>query len=205
MKKAGIVLLILFVTAFGILVIRGFRGQAVEAQDAAPVTVTREAAKALWWKIQSVKQASPLGPDSEPRRVDVTETELESYVLYDLQQDIPARVESVDVQLTPGAVGADVKLTFPPDATGNVAVDTILSGTHTLFVKGRLVAEDRNGRFTLEETRLDGIPVPTILIEGLVNRFVKPRYPEVNISEPFLLPWGIRNIAIGSGSASIEY
>jgi hypothetical protein len=202
-KKAGIAFLLLFAAAFGILVIRGFRGQSVEAQDTAPVTATREAAKALWWKIQSVKQAPPLA--SELRRVDVTETELESYVLFDLQQDIPARVESVDVQLTPGAVGADVKLTFPSNATGNVAIDTILSGTHTLFVKGRLVAENRNGRFTLEETRLDGIPVPTILIEGLVTRFVKPRYPEVDISEPFLLPWGIRNIAIGSGSASVEY
>jgi hypothetical protein len=203
-KKTGIVLLILVAAVFGILVFRGVRGQSVEAQDA-PVTATRESAQALWWKIQSVKQAPPLEAGREPRRVEVNETELESYVLYDLQQDIPARLESVDVQLTPGAVAADVKMTFPSDATGNVAIDTIISGTHTLFVKGRLLAENRNGRFYLEETRLDGIPVPTILIEGLLARFVKPRYPEVNISEPFVLPWNIRSIVISSGSASIEY
>jgi len=203
LKKAAIALGLLIVGGVAFFAFRSFRGLPVEAQDGVPPT--HEAAQTLGRKIQSVKEAARPHGERPPQQLEVTEAELESYILFNLQPDIPAHLETVDIQLAPGNVGADVKLTFPPNATGNVAVDAILGGTHTMFVKGKLTAEGRQGRFTLEETRVDGIPVPTILIEGLLSRYVKPRYPEVDLSETFVLPWGIRSIAIGNGSASISY
>ena len=202
-KKAGIVFLILVLGAAGLLAVRTFRSQSVAAQDA-PAPPSEESARGLEHKIQAIKAAQNT-PEHQPQTVEVTEAELESYVWFELQSKIPARLQAVDVQLTPGSVGADVRLTFPPNATGNVAIDTILSGTHTFFVKGKLTAENRRGRFILDETKLDGIPVPTILIEGLISRYVKPLYPEVDLSEPFDLPWNIKSIAIASGSASVSY
>ena len=115
------------------------------------------------------------------RTVEVSEPELESYVLYGLRNDIPARVESIDVQLTEGAVAADTKLTFPPDSTGNPLVDAFVEGTHTFFLKGKLAASASRGRFELLEVKVDGIPVPNILIETLVAKYVNPKYPEVDL------------------------
>jgi hypothetical protein len=74
-------------------------------------------AKALQAKIDAIK-AAQTNRDRSRQTVEISEVELESYVLYQLRDDIPAKLESVDVQLTDGAVAADTKLTFAPDTRG---------------------------------------------------------------------------------------
>jgi len=109
------------------------------------------------------------------------------------------------VQLTPGIVAADTKLTFPSDSTGNPLVDAIVGGTHTFFLKGKLAASEKRGRFELQEVKVDGIPVPLILIETLVEKYVKPKYPDVDLKEPFPMPWGMESLVITQGKATIVY
>ena len=72
-------------------------------------------------------------------------------------------------------------------------------------MKGKLAAAGGRGRFELQTVRLDGIPVPTILIETLVDRYVKPEHPEVDLNEEFQMPWGIDDITITTGKATITY
>ena len=139
------------------------------------------------------------------KTIEVSEPELESYVLYELRDDIPAKIESLKVQLTQGAVAADTKLTFAPGATGSTLVDLLISGTHTFFFKGKLAASSRQGKFDLEEVKVDGIPVPNILIETLIAKYVKPQYPDVDLNEPFPMPWGIESLVITPGKATITY
>ena len=61
------------------------------------------------------------------------------------------------------------------------------------------------GKFDLDDVKVDGIPVPKVLIQTLVEKYVKPKYPEVDLKAPFDLPWGIRAIDIGQGRARIVY
>jgi hypothetical protein len=168
-------------------------------QAAAP---SQHAAQELQAKIDRIKKAEKV-PGT--RQVEVSEIELESYVLFVLKEDIPGRLETFDVQLTPGAVAADTRMTFAADSTGNPVIDVFIAGTHTLFVKGRLRAINGVGKFDLDEVRLDGIPVPTILIESLIARYVKPKYPEVDLNEPFPMPWGMESLSIAAGNATVEY
>ena len=53
--------------------------------------------------------------------------------------------------------------------------------------------------------KVDGIPVPNILIETLVEKYVKPKYPEVDLKEPFPMPWGMESLTITPGKATIVY
>ena len=156
-------------------------------------------------KIDAVKKAKDIDSERRLEQVEVSGTELESYVMFFLRDDIPVQMDSIDVQLTPGAVAADAQLTFNPRGTGNAVVDALLAGTHNLFVKGRLSGENREGKFDLEEIRVDGIPVPKTLVETLVNKYVKPKYPEVDLKAPFELPWRIDRITIEQGKATIVY
>jgi hypothetical protein len=64
---------------------------------------------------------------------------------------------------------------------------------------------DREGKFDLEEIRVDGIPVPKLLIETIFNKYVKPQYPDADLKAPFELPWGIDQITIEQGKATIVY
>jgi len=114
-------------------------------------------------------------------------------------------MDSIDVQLTPGAVAADTQMTFNSNTTGNPMVDALVGGTHNLFVKGRLSGYQGRGKFDLEEVRVDGIPVPKVLINSLFDKYVKPKYPEADLKEPFDLPWGIQSIDIQSQKARITY
>src|SRR5215510_10276121 len=80
--------------------------------------VSEKTAKVLQSKIDAIRAAEKAGSPAR-KTIEVSEPELESYVIYELRNDIPAKIESLDVQLTQGAVAADTKLTFAPGATGS--------------------------------------------------------------------------------------
>jgi hypothetical protein len=184
-----------------VLALRIFAAEPVSAQN----DVSERSAKVLQTKIDAIRKAETVKDRQGTETVEVSETELESYVLYSMRDQIPARVDSIDVQLTAGAVAADTKLTFPSDSTGNPLVDAIVGGTHTFFLKGKLAASEKRGRFELQEVKVDGIPVPLVLIETLVEKYVKPEYPDVDLKEPFPMPWGMDSLVITPGKATIVY
>jgi hypothetical protein len=168
--------------------------------------VSAKAADALQVKIDALKRAEK-NPDRPPgaSRVELSEVEMESYVLYSLKDDIPVQVDNIDVQLGQDTVGADTQLTFSDNGTGNPIFDSLIGGTHNLFVKGKLVGENGRGKFDLEEIRVDGIPVPKILIQTLFDKYVKPKYPEADLKEPFDLPYGIEQLKLEPGKATVIY
>jgi hypothetical protein len=167
--------------------------------------VSERAARVLQEKIDAIQAAETKGNTRPPETITVSEVELESYVLYEMRDEIPARMDSFDVQLSEGAVAADTRLTFAPDATANPVLDLLIAGTHVLFVKGKLAATGGRGRFELQEVKVDGIPVPTILVETLIARYVKPKYPDVDLNKDFAMPWGIDALTITPGRATIVY
>ena len=182
--------------------------RSLSAQESAaePRELSKRSADVLQAKIDDIKKTDEAADANRKHsEIDVTEAELESYVVYSLREKIPVQMDSIDVQLTPGAVAADTQMTFNSNTTGNPMVDALVGGTHNLFVKGRLSGYQGRGKFDLEEVRVDGIPVPKVLINSLFDRYVKPKYPEADLKEPFDLPWGIQSIDIQSQKARITY
>jgi hypothetical protein len=205
MKKVALIGMagIAVMAVAGLIVLR-----AIAAKEAAgrQTEVSARSARSLQEKIDALKKAAQT-PSRKPgsSRVEIFEAEMESYLLYSLKDDIPAQIDSADVQLGPGSVGLDTQLTFPSNATGNAMVDALVGGTHNLFLKGKLAAQDGRGKFDLQEIRVDGIPVPTLLIQTLFKKYVKPKYPEADLNEPFDLPWGIQEIKVEPGKATVVY
>jgi hypothetical protein len=201
MKKAlALAICVPLLAALGVVVLNYVSQEEVSAQAG---EVSARAAKALQVKIDDIKEAQAAGRNG--KEVEVSDTELESYVLYELRQDIPVQMDSIDIQLTPGTVAADTQMTFTNLNTGNPVVDTLVTGTHNLFVKGRFTGKASRGKFDLDEIRVDGIPVPRILIESLFEKYVKPKYPDADLKEPFDLPWGIEEVTIERDKARIKY
>lgn len=196
-------------TLLAVFAVAGFiayRSIFAQNSTAEPVAVSRQTAEELQKKIDRLKKSDKDRESGQPvSEIEVTEAELESYVLFELRDQIPLKMDSFDVQLTPGAVGADTQLTFGTNSTGNPIVDAFVGGTHNLFVKGKLSGEEGRGKFELSEIRVDGIPVPKVLIQTLIDKYVKPRYPDADLKEPFNLPWSIRSIDIRTGKATIVY
>ncbi len=168
--------------------------------------VSKRAAKALQERIDTMKSA-----ENNPKhkrgstRIEISDSELESYLLYSLKDDIPAQVDSADVQLGEDTVGLDTQITFSSNATGNPVFDAVVGGTHNLFVKGKLIAQQGRGKFDLQDVKVDGIPVPNVLIQSLIKKYVKPKYPEVDLNEPFDMPYGIQELKVVDGKATVIY
>jgi len=202
MKKAvWIATLALLAGAAVILAVRTFTVESAPPQS----ELSPRTAQILQVKIDAIRKVEKQTAPRSPETIEVTEVELESYVLYSLREEIPATVDSIDVQLTPGAVAADTKMTFGSNPTRNPLIDALISGTHQLFVKGKLSASGGKGKFTLESARVDGIPVPVVLIETLVDKYVKPKYPQVELDKPFAMPWGIEELTVSQGKATVTY
>lgn len=184
--------------------IRAFSEEEVSAS--APAEVSAKSAEELQTKIDAVKNKNEVADaGASADQVDLLEHELESYVLFALREDIPAQVDSIDVQLSDGSIASDTQLTFNSSGSGNPIADALFGGTHNLFLKGRLAGKNGRGKFDLEEVRVDGIPVPNILIQTLFDSYVKPKYPDVDLKAPFDLPWGIESLTIVPGKATIVY
>jgi hypothetical protein len=182
----------------------GFRGMA--AKEPGKLEVSPRVAKSLQEKIDAV-QAAQNSPSHKhgSSHVDVSETELESYLIYSLQEDIPAKIDSAMIELGTDTISLDTQLTFSSNATGNPVVDALVGGTHNLFFKGKLVAREAAGKFDLQEIRVDGIPVPNIFIQTLFKKYVKPKYPDADLNEPFDMPWGIEELKIVPHKATVVY
>ncbi len=169
--------------------------------------VSPEAAESLRLKIVDIITAdeTPSRASDAAATVEAGEIELESFVLFAMEDEIPARVDLVDVEIDRGLVSAETQLTFANETSGNPLLDLLIGGTHSFFVQGRLEAKGGRGKFDLRSVRVDGIPVPTLIIEALVDRYVTPKYPKVDLSKPFLVPWGIEEIILTSNLATITY
>jgi hypothetical protein len=169
------------------------------------VEVSQKSAKALQQKIDAVKKAADDPNHRNKAHVEVSESELESYLLFSLKEEIPVQVDSADVYLEPETVSLDTQVTFSSNATGNPVFDALVGGTHNLFVKGRFGAQETMGKFDLQEVRVDGIPVPNVLIQALIKKYVNPKYPQVDLNQPFEMPWGIEELKIETGKATVAY
>jgi hypothetical protein len=164
-------------------------------------------AEGLQRKIEVIK-ARQAAPGGKIRReiAEVSGVELESYVLFLLQQKkIPAKLDSVDVQLAPADVATDTQITLGANTTGTYIVDRIIQGTHRLFVKGKFTGSAGKGKFDLESVRVDRLPVPVFLAQLVFNKLVKPMMPQADIREPFQLPFGIDSVAIVPGKVIVIY
>jgi hypothetical protein len=201
MRKVAITAALVLIVLAAIVVLKSFpvRSAAAGAQNA------ERAAASLESKINTIKKAHADKTRRERMKLDITEAELESYVMVYLRKDIPIQIESVRVHLTPGVVTADTRLTIPAGTTGNTLVDALVTGTHNLLISGKLTTGKGEGKFDLQSLSVDGIPVPNILIDALLRKYAKPKYPDVDLDEPFDLPWGIQSIDIGQGKATVTY
>jgi hypothetical protein len=196
--------LTLLIAVGGFIVFQTLSAANVSAE--APLEVSAKSAEELQVKIDAIRNKdSAADPAAGSNTIELSDAEMESYVLFAMREEIPAQVDLIDVQLGEGSIASETQLTFSSGNSGNPIADALFGGTHNMFVKGALAGENGRGKFELLEVRVDGIPVPNILVETLFGQYVKPNYPDADLREPFDLPWGIESLTISGGKATIVY
>jgi hypothetical protein len=79
----------------------------------------------------------------------------------------------------------------------------VLSGEQTLVTEGRLEVSRGQGHFQVESASFNGVAVPAWLASSVISYLSSRQPPHVDVTEPFDLPYGLRDLELLSDRAVI--
>jgi hypothetical protein len=145
------------------------------------------------------------------RRTMVTENEVNSYLAYDAQAQLPT-----------GVVEPTVTILGPGRLSGRAVVDldavrkaknptslldpmNYLMGRLPVTATGVLKTSNGVGQFALESASVGGVPIPKLILQEIVSYYSRTAENPAGVSldDPFALPARIREIQVERGQAII--
>jgi len=180
------------------------------ALSAAVDPVSRRDAARLQAKIDKINK-NVAGRHPAPLRTPVTETELNSYLQFEMGDKLPAGVKDPWVSIlgqnrVSGRATVDLaQVAKGHKSTGMMDPYNYLTGSVPIMANGVLKSRDGVATFALESASISGVPVPVWMLQEIVSSYSKsPESPQgIAIDKPFPLPAGIREIQIDRGQAVV--
>ncbi len=141
-----------------------------------------ELAQAAARKLAKVRGAAGQGDSFGSVRI--SEVEANSYLQYEMLPYFPPGVSRIRLKFRPARPQGSLRVDFGKlkaafGGSGNPLVDYFLQGVHTLEVDGTFISSGGTARFTLQTVTLDGVTLPRMVVDFLIERYLKPSYPEV--------------------------
>lgn len=172
--------------------------------------LSREEGDRLQRKIDDIAANASARPP-KPKITPVSQTELNSYLAYNLSGKIPRGLTRPEITMTGnGTLAGRVLVDMDEFKRGRNAQDFLdplnyISGQVPVTARGILRTENGKGRFQLASAELMGVPIAPELVQELVGYFSRtaenPR--GLYLDAPFDLPAKIRRIEIKQGEALI--
>jgi hypothetical protein len=176
----------------------------------ADVRATRRDAELLKQKVAAIN-AHADKPTKAGRRTIVTESEVNSYLVYEAREQIPVGV----VQPTITVIGGNRlsgRAIVDLDAVRKQKAPTslldpmnYLMGRLAVTAVGKLRTANGVGHFDLESSSVGSVPIPKVLLQEIVSYYSRtPDKPGgIGLDDPFALPARIREIQVDRGQAII--
>jgi len=180
------------------------------AAPRADVRASRKDAAALKQKVATIN-AHAERPTKSGQRTMATENEVNSYLVYDAQSQLPT-----------GVVDPSVTILGPGRLSGRAVVDldavrkaknptslldpmNYLMGRVPVTATGMLKTSNGVGHFALESASVGGVPIPKLILQEIVTYYSRTadNPSGVSLDDPFALPARIREIQVERGQAII--
>lgn len=159
--------------------------------------------------------AAPAGTVPRARQTPILEREVNSYLRYELREEVPAGV--IDPLITIVGDGrvtgtATVDLDEVKKAQGSRSSSgglfdpmSYVGGRLPVTATGTLQTQNGTGRFQLESASISGVPVPKTVLQQVVSYYSRtPENPSgLNLDDAFELPARIREIRVQPGQAIV--
>ncbi len=177
-------------------------------KQAPPASATeqmyRSAADSAQRKLDRIRSnGAKSKPDQTPTVL--TEREINSYLMSG-RVKLPTGVRSVQFIGDPGVIRTTAVIDFDritAQQRSNNPLLQLFSGVHDVHVTSH--GQASGGRATLhtDSVDIDGIPVPRIALQYFLDKYVRPKYPEVGLDSTFTLPYRIDTATVGSHQLTI--
>jgi len=146
-----------------------------------------------------------------PLRTTVTESEVNSFLVFHARDEMPPGVLDPVVTIEEagrltGRALVDLDEVKKANAgEGGLGMLALLSGRVPVEATGTLETANGVAQFHLEQARVSGVPVPKALLQQVVSYYSRsPENPEgIDFEAPFTLPVNIRAIETARGQAIV--
>jgi len=138
-------------------------------------------------------------PHPDPSPTEFSEQELNAYFASGNVQ-LPTGVRSVVFQEQPGTVIGTSRVDFDQLKAGKNSYNPLLSvfsGVHDVVVKSQAYGAKGEGFVHVDSVSLDGVEIPQFVLELFVEKYLKPKYPNIGMDSRFALPARVDTAAIG--------
>ncbi len=151
--------------------------------------------------IESNAQAAP--PDSTPTVL--TENEVNAYVNSGAVH-LPRGVQRVRLEGLPGVITADMRVDFDQITQGSRSMNPLLalfSGVHEVQVATHAHGQRGLGYVHVDRVAIDGVEVPQVALEFFIDRYIRPKHPEIGIDTRFQMPNRIDTAIVGQRQVTL--
>lgn len=149
-------------------------------------------------KLQHLQNnAAQMHPDPAP--TEFTEQEINAYFASG-NVELPGGVQSVTFQEQPGIIIGTARIDFDQLKAGKNSYNpmlSIFSGLHDVVVTTHSYGANGQGMVHVDLVSIDGIEVPRLILELFVEKYLKPKYPDIGIDSRFALPARVDAAKVG--------
>ena|SRR5919108_290391 len=161
-------------------------------------------------KIEAIEKNGSVSP-VPAKKTPVSESELNSYLNFNLREKIPQGLSKPEVNLLDsGGVAGRIYVNIDEfkrqrGTRGFMDPFSYLSGEVPVTARGVLRTRDGKGQFQLGSAEIFGVPLPKPILQELVSFFSRtPEQPRgFDLDSPFDLPAKIRELPINQGQAIV--
>lgn len=132
-------------------------------------------------------------------RTVLTENEVNAY-LASRPVQLPAGVKSVHLEGAPGVITGRATVDFDQVRAGQNSSNPLLeifSGLHRVVVVAHAHGAGGQGTAQVDSVSLDGVEIPRFVLELFVEKYLKPKYPDIGLDSRFDLPDRIDAATVG--------
>ncbi len=152
----------------------------------------------------------PPGPQAKPLRTSVTEREVNAYLRFSAQPQMPLGLASPRLAIGDGG-GLEARALIDLDAIRRSKprgwLDPLgyITGSVEVMAAGTLFAANGKGVFHFKSATLGGLSIPKSLLQDIVTYYSRtPDHPNGwDLDSPFDLPHNIRQVDVQRGAATI--
>ena len=170
-----------------------------------PVASNNGLADSMARKLQHIQQNGKLAhPDQRPTIL--TEAEVNAYFAAG-RVKLPAGVQSVILHGTRDVITGDTRVDFDRLKQGgrnsSNPLLSIFTGIHDVEVIANARGAGGIGYVQIQSVSLDGVQVPRMVLQLFVDKYLKPKYPNLGLDSTFRLPDKIDIASVGSQQVTI--
>jgi hypothetical protein len=138
-------------------------------------------------------------PHPDPSPTEFSEQEVNAYFASGSVK-LPLGVRSVVFQEQPGIIIATARVDFDELRAGKNSYNPLLSifsGMHDVVVNSHAYGAKREGFVHIDSVSLDGVDVPPFILQLFVEKYLKPKYPDIGLDSRFALPARVDASTVG--------